>query len=263
MKKINFVKKSLPILGILILVTALTGGCVVPGSEEDSGSSETKIQSTKLSNESQEETTPADASENGESTESDESAETSRVSGQSEAIGMAEIYPETQEAAEAIEDESPYFGIMYATVYEVTGSGSGESVSYTLVDKNSTEESWTFNGLEIGDVGVDMSAGIDVVVLFNGDIINDSENVSFIAVLPDGAYSIQKATGAVTDNMMSTFTLTTLDGSELHFIKDNCRMDEGALDLDTAHEVTVYYAESSDIGNYPFRIYITSDEAAR
>lgn len=267
MKKSGFVKMSASLCLAVVLAAVLIGGCSGSDSAKSSGSDETLIQSAEVSSESQEnaqaETTAADMAEEMESDDTDESSETSSETHESEVGQVTETYPETQEATEALEDESPYFGIMYATVYEVTGSGTGESISYTLVDKNGTEESWTFNELEIGDVEVDMTSGIDVVVLFNGDVINDSENVIFIAVLPDGNYTVQKATGNVTDNMMSTFTLTTSDGSELHFIKDNCRMDDGALDLDIGHEVTVYYAQSLDIGNYPLRIYVTDGGSAQ
>lgn len=179
---------------------------------------------------------------------------------------MSETYPETVVADEASEDEAPYFGIMHATILSVVESDSPGDISYTFLDNNESGDNWTFTGLEIGDIEAEMTLGSDVAILFNGDVINDSENVLFLVILPEGNYEIKKATGIVTDNMMSTFTMAASSSiadeigemiidSEIHFLKDNCRMDEGALDIDRNKEITVYYVEGGELGNFPLRIY--------
>lgn len=193
-------------------------------------------------------------------TEEETEAETSKAADETTSLSettktqIDETYPETVKAEEAAEDESSYFGIMYATVLSVNTDDEGNE-TYSFVDKNDSEDSWTFTSFEISAIEAEMTAGADVAVLFNGDIINDSENVSFIAVIPDGNYTIKKAVGTVTENMMSTFALTPVDGEEIYFLKDNCRMDDGALDMDEPKEITVYYADGEDDIRYPLRIY--------
>lgn len=235
MKNMRFINKyvslSIPAVLLALSLTACfnQAGTEIKGSGENQDQVQTETESIS---------------------EESASLETGEQTGEAQVL---ETYPETLQADEAVEDESPYFGVMYATVLSVTGSGA--DVTYTLVDKNNSEDSWTLTSLEIGTIETDMTLDTDVAMLFNGDVINDSENVRFLVALPDGDYTVQKVTGIVTDNMMSTFTLTISDGSELHFLKDNCRMDEDALELDTSNEITVYFADAGDLGNFPVRIF--------
>ena len=57
---------------------------------------------------------------------------------------------------------------------------------------------------------------------------------------------------------MSTFTLITGSGEDITFIKDNCRIEDGAMSTDSGDSVVVYYADGGELGNYPLRIYSLS-----
>lgn len=230
--------------------------CARKNSETNvSGESETITESSEAQSEKESEAEDETESEKEGETESANSLSKDETALDEDTLLAEETYPETMEAPEAADDESPYFGIMYASVVSVNASGQVEDTSYTLIDKSDTMDSWTLTELEIGDVAVDMTVGTDVVLLFNGDVINDSENVRFLAALPDGSYSIKKVTGVVNESLMSTFELETDDGEIIYFIKDNQKMDEGALNTETEKEITVYYADGGDMGNFPLRIY--------
>lgn len=240
MEKYSFFQRAgLSVVALAVLATSFTG-CSSLGEAQTTAPTETETVSDTLATEATESETETTA------------AESTQEESTSVDADIYETYPETVAAQEAAEDESPYFGIMHATILSV----DEDSSTYTLVDKNDEEDSWTLTSTEIRAIETDMTEGIDVAVLFNGDIINDSDNVSFLVVLPDETYKIQSVTGTVTDNMMSTFTITGADGSELHFLKDGCKMDDGALDTEVSHEVTVYYVDAGDLGVYPVRIYL-------
>lgn len=166
-------------------------------------------------------------------------------------------YEGTIAAPEAdVNEESGYFGIMYATIVEINGNAGESSTMYTFRDKADPDNVWSFTGLEIGDMEVTPEEGQNVVILFNGDIINDSENVEFMVILPDGEYKLKRTEGKTSDNMMSTFSIDTIDGERLQFLKDNCKADEDAMKSEGGDSVIVYYAENADgTENYPLRIY--------
>lgn len=155
---------------------------------------------------------------------------------------------------ELSEGESPYFGIMQVSVLDVNGNVGESSTVYSFKDKQDPENILSVTGMEIGDIEADMSEGNDVVVLFNGDIVNDAENVRFIAVLTDGEYKLKEAEGTTSYNNMSVFTLETKDGS-IQFLKDNCKIDENALKSDSGEKLKVYYADGGELGNFPLRIF--------
>ncbi len=164
-------------------------------------------------------------------------------------------YDGTLLANEAAEGESPYYGIMHATVIGINGKSGDSSTIYTFSDKTDPDNCWSFSGLEIRYIEADMAEGSDVCILFSGDIINDIEDVDFIVVLPDGDYVMRKARGETTSNLMSTFTIVTDGGEELTFLKDNCEIDDGTLSLDSGENVIVYYAAGGELGNYPVRVF--------
>lgn len=183
--------------------------------------------------------------------EGDTSAETAETETLSD-----ETYAGTVAALEAAEDESEYFGIMNATVLQINGKQGESNTVYSFKDKNDPDNCWSFTGLEIGDIETELAAGQDVVILFNGDIINDSENVSFMVILPDGQFTMKRAEGKTVNNMMSTFTVETSSGETLQFMKDNCRMDANVLSADSGDRVIVYYADGgNEYGNYPLRVF--------
>ena len=139
---------------------------------------------------------------------------------------------------------------------EINGNAGESSTMYTFRDKADPDNVWSFTGLEIGDMEVTPEEGQNVVILFNGDIINDSENVEFMVILPDGEYKLKRTEGKTSDNMMSTFSIDTSDGEKLQFLKDNCKADEDAMKNESGESVIVYYAENADgTENYPLRIY--------
>lgn len=167
-----------------------------------------------------------------------------------------EVYEGTVAASEAADDESPYFGIMYATVLEVNGKQGDSKTIYSFKDKSDPDNGWSFTGLEIGDIETELEAGQDVVILFSGDIINDSENVDFMVILPDGKYELKRIEGKTSGNMMSTFTVDTSTGESVLLMKDNCRMDPNVLSGDSGDKVIVYYAAGDEAnGNYPVRVF--------
>ena len=93
-----------------------------------------------------------------------------------------------------------------------------------------------------------------MVILFHGDIVKDAEELEFIAVLPDGNYSLKQAEGTTLSNTMSVFALETTDNNTIEFIKDNCKMDEDAMKSDSGDKIKVYYADGGELGNFPLRI---------
>ena len=159
------------------------------------------------------------------------------------------------EKAELAEGESPYFGIMHASIIDINGSVGESSTVYSFKDKIDPENIWSVTGLEIGDIETDMAVGNDVVVLFNGDIVKDAENLQFLVLLPEGQYELKKAEGVTTSSTMSVFSIRTSDGATVDLLKDNCRMDEDTLKADSGDKVRVYYADGGELGNYPLRVF--------
>ena len=164
-------------------------------------------------------------------------------------------YEGTLSAGEAKENESPYYGIMHATVLSINGKQGDSSTIYTFSDKKDPDNGWSFSGLEIRDIEAELETGADVCVLFSGDITGDGENVEFIAVLPDGEYTMRRIEGETVSNLMSTFTVLTDGGEEITFLKDNCMVDENALSSDSGDHVIVYYADGGELGNFPARVF--------
>lgn len=159
-------------------------------------------------------------------------------------------------AAEGVnEPASPYFGVMHARVLGVQTDEEEGTQLYNLQDLNDPENAWAIADTDIGSVSADMTPGSTVAALFHGDIVSDSENVRFIAILPDEDYEIRRAEGTTVNNVMSTFRLQLDGGSELSFLKDNCEIEEGAMQNDSGDRIIVYYAAGSDGTNYPFKIY--------
>ncbi len=166
-------------------------------------------------------------------------------------------YEESIAVSGVNEKQSPYYGVMYVSVLDVNGNPGDSKTVYSFKDKSDPENAWSVTGLEIGDIEAEMIPGADVAILFHGDVIRDAENLEFIAVLPDGEYTIRKAVGTTLSNTMSSFALNTKEGDPLSFTKDNCRIEEDAMNRDSGDEVTVYYADGGELGKYPLRIYKT------
>lgn len=170
----------------------------------------------------------------------------------------SEQYEESIAVSNVNEAASPYYGIMYASVMDINGSQGDSSTVYSFRDKSDPENVWSVTELEIGAIEAEISEGADVALLFHGDVIRDSENIEFIAVLPDGSYTLKRTEGITLSNTMSTFTLITGSGEDITFIKDNCRIEDGAMSTDSGDSVVVYYADGGELGNYPLRIYSLS-----
>ena len=168
---------------------------------------------------------------------------------------VSETYPETMAMEETPKTGSSFLGIMHAVITGVVTESDGVTV-YSFQDKLDKENIWAIPGVELGDVLVEPASGTETAILFQGDVINDSENVDFIVMLPEGEYDIKRAEGVTTQNAMSTFSVRTSSGEELIFLKDNCVIEDGALDGDSGDSVIVYYAQSREDGAcYPFRIF--------
>lgn len=184
--------------------------------------------------------------------------ETSPEAGMPETEISSEQYEESIAVSNVNEAASPYYGIMYASVMDINGSQGDSSTVYSFRDKSDPENVWSVTELEIGAIEAEISEGADVALLFHGDVIRDSENIEFIAVLPDGSYTLKRTEGITLSNTMSTFTLITGSGEDITFIKDNCRIEDGAMSTDSGDSVVVYYADGGELGNYPLRIYSLS-----
>lgn len=166
-----------------------------------------------------------------------------------------ETYPGTVEATDSEGNVSGNFGIMHAKVLGVQPDNDEGIDIYSLQDKNDAENMWSIPGNRIGSIEADMSEGSEVAVAFKGDMINDFENVKFIAVIPEGNYLISSVTGTTVVNVMSTFSISTDDGKEMTFLKDNCEIEEDAMTGDSGERISVYYAQAADGTNYPLAVY--------
>lgn len=89
-----------------------------------------------------------------------------------------------------------------------------------------------FNGkaettLDLNSVAVETSyaleEGVDVSVVYKGEISgDDAKNAKILLVLDaQDSMKVEEATGTVTDQAMSTFTIKTESGTEMGFMKDN------------------------------------------
>lgn len=169
--------------------------------------------------------------------------------------GADEIYEGTIKAPEADSDESPYYGIMHATVIDINGKIGDSATIYTFTDKLDPDNSWSFSGLEIGDIEAEPTVGMEVAILFTGNITGDTDSVRFAVILPEGDFTLKRIEGKTVNNVMSQFTVMSASGTEVTLIKDNCRMDDNALSSESGDTVIVYYADGGELGNYPVRVF--------
>ena len=169
--------------------------------------------------------------------------------------GILSHFEESVAVSGVNETGSPYYGVMHVRVLDVNGNPGESKTVYSFREKNDPENAWSVTGLEIGYIGADIVPGADVAVLFHGDVIRDAENIEVIAVLPDGGYQIRKTQGTTVSNTMSSFVINTASGETLSFIRDNCRIEEGAMNRDSGDIIAVYYADGGELGNYPLRVY--------
>jgi hypothetical protein len=245
-------KRMLPAAFALAFMLA-AAACGGRGDQETAGS---EIQAEEEAMTEETSVSEADANEVQEKERSAGSGEgSSEADAETEAEQRIE-YEGTLSAGEAKGDESPYYGIMHATVISINGKQGDSSTIYTFSDKKDPDNGWSFSGLEIRDIEAELETGADVCVLFSGDITGDGENVEFIAVLPDGEYTMRRIEGETVSNLMSTFTVLTDGGEEITFLKDNCMVDENALSSDSGDHVIVYYADGGELGNFPARVFM-------
>ncbi len=174
-----------------------------------------------------------------------------------------ESYKESTAVYGVNEEASPYYGVMYVSVLDVNGNPGDSGTVYSFKDKNDPENAWSVTGLEIGAIEAELVPGADVAILFHGDVIRDGENLEFIAVLPDGNYKLRKTVGTTISNTMSTFVVQTAEGSTVSFLKDNCRIEDGAMNRDSGDLVIVYYADGGELGKFPMRIYAGTSKAGK
>lgn len=162
-------------------------------------------------------------------------------------------YPGTM-SLDKSEEQSGSLGIMYATVMDVAEGSKESQTVYTVKDHQDPDNAWSFSALEIGHVAAEMKTGQEIALLFFGDIVNEAEELQFIAAVPAGNYTIKKASGVTVSNTIMSFVIRTGLGKELEFIKDNCYIESGAMDGESGGEITVYYADGgSEL--YPMRVY--------
>ena len=183
------------------------------------------------------------------------SEEISEAAAVTAAPELSETYPGTVAATDGTGAFSSDFGIMHATVLGIQPDKETGINIYNLQDKTDTENTWSIPANQIGSIEAEMTPGGEVAVAFSGDMINDYENVQFIAVIPEGNYLISSVTGTTLVNVMSTFSVKTDNGEEMTFLKDNCKIEEGAMTGDSGERISVYYAQSADGTNYPLAVY--------
>ena len=90
-----------------------------------------------------------------EEAEGEEITETADPEEQEEMEGE---YAGTVAAREAAADESPYYGIMYATILDINGSGNDSSTVYSFKDKSDPDNAWSVTGLEVGDIETELKS---------------------------------------------------------------------------------------------------------
>ena len=173
-------------------------------------------------------------------------AETAETETETEAE-TAETYPGTLSAAEG--EEQAYFGVMYASVLDLWQDGEGVNI-YSLQDSNDPENIWTVSGLDIGLVDTELEKGSQAAFLFSGDMARNPEQVVLVAAVPYTAYRLGRAEGTTDNNMMSTFSIRTDSGEQISFLKDGCRIEEGAMSRNEGDRVIVYYAYSQENAVY-------------
>ena len=173
-------------------------------------------------------------------------AETAETETETEAE-TAETYPGTLAAAEG--EEQAYFGVMYASVLDLWQDGEGVNI-YSLQDSNDPENIWTVSGLDIGLVDTELEKGSQAAFLFSGDMARNPEQVVLVAAVPYTAYRLGRAEGTTDNNMMSTFSIRTDNGEQISFLKDGCKIEEGAMSRNEGDRVVVYYAYSQENAVY-------------
>lgn len=178
---------------------------------------------------------------------------------QAETEETKEQYPETVAYVSENDGTEECFGVMHATVLNVQDGDKDGLYVYTLRDESDPENAWSLNSQDIGDIVAEVERGKKVSVLFSGDMIEDADNVEFIAILDDRNYRIKTIEGITSANMMSSFSVKAKNG-EYTFIKDNCHVDRDALSTGGNSRVIVYYADSGDAELYPVRVYKVKDE---
>ncbi len=170
-----------------------------------------------------------------------------------ERAAVSETYPGTEAVRSVSEEGSRFFGIMHAVIIDIQTDRSGDR-TYSLKDKNDPDEAWSVTEAELAAIECEPEADMEVALLFQGDIVADSENVHFLVMLPEEDYRIRTATGVTESNIMSGFSMRTAKGELISFVKDNCRIEEGAMTETDGDRITVYYAEGRE-ANYPFKVY--------
>lgn len=171
-----------------------------------------------------------------------------------------EIYPGTVAYVSEDEETHDLFGVMHALVLNVQNGEKDGLYVYTLRDESDPENAWALNSQDIGVVVAEVERGKKVSVLFSGDMIDDADNVEFIAILEDRDYKIKSIEGVTVTNMMSSFSVKGKDSKEYSFLKDNCRVDRDALSTEGNSKVIVYYADCGAVEHYPVRVYKVKDE---
>lgn len=271
---INKKQKWIAILAVSCAAVIAAGGC---GKNEPQRLSSEAVQTESAkaaANDTKTTKNTESKAENAAGTESDgqqadSDGQPAKQNASSEADKQAESKPaETYDssgsyagtiAAEGVNEAgSPYFGVMHARVLGAQTDEQEGTTTYTLQDLSDPDNAWSISDTDIGSIDADLTKGNTVAVFFHGDIVSDSENVHFIAIAPDGNYEIKRIEGVTTSNVMSTFRLQEANGSEISFLKDNCEMEEGAMQNDSGDHIVVYYAAGDGDMNYPLKIYGTN-----
>lgn len=172
------------------------------------------------------------------------------VTSSSDQTTQAEIFEsaaEEEQTTEAVSRREAYH-MLQGTVVKAAGD---EGVFTLLADDG---KEYHINLSEIGDVEVDLEENVQVAIAYIGEPLGDLKDVTLVLALPEQEeWSVFVEKGVTTSNSMSSFAIETEDGQKLRFLKDNCPIQEGAMEGDSGDKVRVAYVNSQGT-NFPIEV---------
>ncbi|MCB7318860.1 hypothetical protein [Lacrimispora sp. 210928-DFI.3.58] len=162
---------------------------------------------------------------------------------------------ETTKAAEPTEPvdsseeqlgETAYY-MLQGTVKEVAEDG----LSFELAADDG--ETYKLKLSDIRDVETDIEKDKQIAIACVTETGDHKDAVMVVALPEQEEWSFEEVSGETTANAMSTFTLKTEGGQELSFMKDNCPIEEGALNRDSGDQVRVTYISALN-SNFPIMV---------
>ncbi len=149
-----------------------------------------------------------------------------------------------EETTEAAQEQKYY--MLQGVITSVESDGG----AFTLQADDGS--SYDIAMTDIRDAEVEVAPEAHVAIACIGEEGSDSSIM--VVMLPEQEeWSILTVSGVTEANAMSSFMLAAEDGRRLSFLKDNCPVEEGALQNDSGDSITVTYVESQGT-NFPIEI---------